>query len=231
MVKIGCDSDGPASVQAGSASGDQGTECTGAADGAPNSTTHLATFRRAVKRCQAAGFERPLSHVELEEGHTFPSCAELSVCPPANPTSSTRGVACQRDHYSKPKPPKSSPASLVALSHQSSRFNELLGEGGGSQAKRKRLNFRPIAYMHLLLGSASIFCMGGIIFGVASLFPILYKEQIFVETCGERLAKQCALRGDNVTATTKCCNDQKLRSETLGAAFLELESSPAYSAL
>ena len=58
------------------------------------------------------------------------------------------------------------------------------------------------------LAAASIFCMGGVIFGIASMYPVLYFERALeASSCSADIVSvSCVLRrGD------KCCEDQQLQ--------------------
>ena len=58
-------------------------------------------------------------------------------------------------------------------------------------------------YLAVALASASVFMMGGAIFGASALYPVLYSEGALVESsCGEREAAACAARR---RPTTPCC--------------------------
>jgi len=59
--------------------------------------------------------------------------------------------------------------------------------------------------------------MGGLQFGIASLYPVFYREQVFADICGDSAARQCTLRSEPVEATTKCCNAQQLRFTSISA--------------
>ena len=53
------------------------------------------------------------------------------------------------------------------------------------------------------ISSATVFALGGIVFGFSSLFPTLYYEGALVDVCGASAA-QCT------SQTTKCCNAQMM---------------------
>jgi len=64
------------------------------------------------------------------------------------------------------------------------------------------------------LAAASIFCMGGVIFGIASLYPVLYYERALeLSSCGSD--DTCAARSDD-----KCCTDQQLQYTLMSSIAL-----------
>jgi MFS family permease len=54
------------------------------------------------------------------------------------------------------------------------------------------------------LAAASVFTMGGVVFGFSSLYPVLYSEGALIDVCEADAAAACL----ETAATTKCCNRQ-----------------------
>ena len=78
----------------------------------------------------------------------------------------------------------------------------------------------PPEYIAVALAAASIFTMGGVIFGIASLYPVLYYERALESSsCGmpamDDAGQACALRGQE-----QCCDAQQLKYTSITSAAL-----------
>lgn len=76
----------------------------------------------------------------------------------------------------------------------------------------------------VVLASCSTFAMGGVVFGLSSLYPLLYAQGFYISTCSvEHRAKRCA-----AVMSTKCCEHQFLRfSLVTSAAFFLVDAAAA----
>lgn len=58
------------------------------------------------------------------------------------------------------------------------------------------------AIASILLSGVCVLSLGGVVFGFSSLYPVLYRELVFVDSCGSTTKDQCSGQ------TTKCCDNQ-----------------------
>lgn len=78
----------------------------------------------------------------------------------------------------------------------------------------------PTEYVAVALAAASIFTMGGVIFGIASLYPVLYYERALeTSSCGlpavDDEGEACAVR-----TTDACCASQQVRYTSITSIAL-----------
>ena len=78
----------------------------------------------------------------------------------------------------------------------------------------------PAEWLAVMLGAASIFCMGGVIFGIASLYPVLYYERALeASSCGvpalDDQGAACSVRTYDA-----CCDGQQMRYTTITSIAL-----------
>jgi MFS family permease len=72
----------------------------------------------------------------------------------------------------------------------------------------------------IALSCLCVFVAGGLPFGISSLYPVLYSEDVLaIDSCGEGSATVCAQRAMPSRAT-KCCNAQMLGFTALSSAAL-----------
>ena len=69
--------------------------------------------------------------------------------------------------------------------------------------------------LRVVLAALSVFSMGGVVFGLAALYPVLYAEGVFVGLCGEA-AEACLSH----PAPLKCCDAQMLRNTLVSCVAL-----------
>ena len=62
-------------------------------------------------------------------------------------------------------------------------------------------------FASIVLSGGCVFALGGVVFGFSSLYPLLYREGVFVDDCAS--VDQCQVSAHQYE-TTKCCNDQLL---------------------
>ena len=67
------------------------------------------------------------------------------------------------------------------------------------------------------LSSLCVLMMSGLVFGFSSIFPVLYTQRVFVDSCGEDAAREC--RDEGVT-TSKCCDRQFEQYSLMSSAAL-----------
>jgi hypothetical protein len=74
----------------------------------------------------------------------------------------------------------------------------------------------------VILASCCTFAMGGVVFGMSSLFPMLYAQGFYRSTCGAN-AKTCP-----AGMSTKCCDHQFVRfSLVTSIAFFLVDAAAA----
>ena len=78
----------------------------------------------------------------------------------------------------------------------------------------------PQEYIAVALAAASIFSMGGVVFGIASLYPVLYYERALeASSCGvpafDSQGTACSVRTYDA-----CCDAQQLRYTTITSISL-----------
>ena len=61
-------------------------------------------------------------------------------------------------------------------------------------------------FASIVLSGGCVFALGGVVFGFSSIYPLLYREGVFVDDCAS--PGECAASGHY--DTTKCCNGQLL---------------------
>ena len=72
------------------------------------------------------------------------------------------------------------------------------------------------AWVAVALAGASIFSMGGVIFGIASLYPVMYYEQaLMASSCKAAAASSCVVR-----SSEKCCSQQQLQYTLMSSIAL-----------
>ena len=76
-----------------------------------------------------------------------------------------------------------------------------------------------VAWAQVFSGALSIFAMGGIVFGVSSLYSVLYRENVLLGACPAAQARACTAR-EPALASTKCCDEQKLQYTLLSSIAL-----------
>ena len=66
--------------------------------------------------------------------------------------------------------------------------------------------------LRVVLAALSVFSMGGVVFGLAALYPVLYAEGVFVGLCGEA-AEACLSHPAPLSAATRrCCGTRSSRA-------------------
>ena len=87
--------------------------------------------------------------------------------------------------------------------------------------EQRLLPKRQLSSVHacglVTLSSLCVLMMGGLVFGFSSIFPVLYTERVFVESCGEEAARACRAEG---ATTSKCCNRQFEQYSLMSSAAL-----------
>ena len=91
------------------------------------------------------------------------------------------------------------------------------------------------AWLSVLVSGLCVFLMGGIVFGVASLYPVLFDQRVLVSACGDERAAQCAAEdeiallaftsaggGDDAAPPRvgKCCEAQQLSFTLISSVAL-----------
>ena len=88
------------------------------------------------------------------------------------------------------------------------------------------------ALLSVLTSGLCVFLMGGIVFGVASLYPVLFDQRVLVSACGEERAAQCAAEDEAaalaalatdsslVPRVGKCCEAQQLSFTLISSVAL-----------
>ena len=72
------------------------------------------------------------------------------------------------------------------------------------------------AHCSVALAAASIFCMGGVIFGIASLYPIMFYEHALESSCAAEEQETCAI----TARPDKCCDNQQVQMTAMSSAAL-----------
>ena len=75
-------------------------------------------------------------------------------------------------------------------------------------------------YLSVAIAGASIFSMGGVIFGIASLYPILYYERALEDSCGTPVGLDEAGNSCSVHSRESCCDAQQLQFTSVTSAAL-----------
>ena len=75
--------------------------------------------------------------------------------------------------------------------------------------------------LRVVLAALSVFSMGGVVFGLSSLYPLLYRQNYLEDLCVDEIEPgQCAER-----SLTKCCTSQLVRLSLVSSiAFFTVDA-------
>eukprot|EP00965_Chrysotila_dentata_P193490 6175810-Pleurochrysis_carterae.AAC.3 len=81
--------------------------------------------------------------------------------------------------------------------------------------------FSSSGRLAVLACSVNIFWMGGEVFGFSSLFPVLYRELVLLDTCNDSAVDQCVTAMEHDSNLGKsCCSSQLLQFTLMSSVAL-----------
>ena len=82
----------------------------------------------------------------------------------------------------------------------------------------------PRGWMAICMAASATFMQGGVVFGLAALYPLLFRRELWSSVCGESAAVRCHAEATEA----RCCNDQFVQFSLLtSVAFFVSDAAAA----